>query len=950
MRVRLKPLLAFLLLFAAAEQAFAAGVSLRELNAKDEDLLRKRLPGLSSGNPDLSTLDEAIRLLMDQGRYENVYVDRKQNGSYEVIGRPLRVVETIQFVGADEVEESQLRDLLEFKIGERFDRKKAVAAGERMKNFYGESGYFNTIIEVSFHKTESNNIKLLYEIQEKVPCTIVSLTFATGNTDLKAKLDRRFSHLVNKPLTTERVRQLMNDLNEFLISNRYLAAEVIGPEASYNEDKTKSFLKFEIENPYRYEFYFSGYKFETLTGIYRAMDLKDKERKNVEPPGEGAERLRRHYLAEGFPHVEVETKVVNPKGTYLNRVYYTIHEGPRVKIQKIEVQGRISRRSEYYEEFILENSSSLVERRSYNRQDLENGFKNLTTELRNQGFLRARVLSSRVEYNDARDKVTVIVLLEEGPQTQIRALDFEGNRFFSSFDLARVTGLQTNTALRLSAFEASIEKLKQFYRSQGFLEMRLLNEGEDLIQYNDKGTQARIAFRIFEGPRIRVNSIVVEGNNFTKSRVILKEADFEVGEVLTPKKIEDATARLNKLGLFSRVDIRTLEEGTNVSARTLVISVSERDPGIFRFGVGVNNERNLTVRGFTGLSHSNIAGTARAVSGRVEVKSNVAEINYLEHEIAAGYLEPFLFNTRTRGRVNITRSEHVFDYETKDEYTAITASNRIDFLAERDLTTHTKLTWKIWGLESRREFERYGRCLPPDPEPGQPAADFDPNQYCPPTTQQIATIGPTLLLDYSDNPFLPTRGSITRLTVDYSHPDFGSSSLIEFVRTEGSYSYYHRLGSPRLVWANSVRGGYVSNLSGRENSGVPTSYAFLLGGIYTVRGFDLASENERIPKEGDDDFVVNRGNQLLIPKDSHYYLFKSELRFPISGDHGGVLFYDGGGVRVTGFHFKHSYRDAAGVGYRYNTPVGPLALDLAFKLHPLPNEKEFRLHLSIGTF
>jgi len=36
------------------------------------------------------------------------------------------------------------------------------------------------------------------------------------------------------------------------------------------------------------------------------------------------------------------------------------------------------------------------------------------TELRNEGYLRARVLSSRVEFNDKRDKATIVLLLEEG--------------------------------------------------------------------------------------------------------------------------------------------------------------------------------------------------------------------------------------------------------------------------------------------------------------------------------------------------------------------------------------------------------------------------------------------------------------------------------------------------------------------------------------------------------
>jgi outer membrane protein assembly complex protein YaeT len=926
-------------------RAFAATAALRDLNPKDDEYLKKHLPALFGASIDLPVLDEAIRLLMARGTYENVFAERRADGGFNLIGKPVRTIEKIEFRGTDRIDESDLRELLDFKLGDRFDRKRVVASAEKIKNYYGEHGFFNAVVEVSFEKEPSQNIKVVFAMQEKTPCVIRRLEFVTANTDLKAKLESRFKSMKARPLTTERGRRLTNGLSRFLIEERYLNAEVSGPDATYNDDKTEAYLKFEIRQPYRWEFYMDGYKFLNLTDVYEALDLRNSERKNVDPANEGAERLRRSYIEQGFPSIQINTKIVNPPGTYLKRVYYAIKEGPRARLKAIEVQGRVSRPSRYYQNFIVDNSSKLIARGFYNRTDLETGIKNLVTDLRNQGFLRARALSSRIEFSPARDQVTVHLLLEEGPQTQIRALDFDGNKFFSSFELAQVTGLETNSPLHLNTFENSIEKLKTFYHNQGFLEMKLLNENEDVVQYNEKGTQARILFRIYEGPRIRVNSIAVEGNALTKSGVILKEADFRIGEVLTPSKIEDATARLNKLGLFSRAEIHTLEEGTSVAERTLIISVTERDPGVISIGAGVTNERNFTVRGFTGFSYSNLWGTARAVSIRGEIKENVAQINYPEHEITAGYLEPFIFNTRTRGRVNVTRSEYVFKYDPTYKETDLTTTNRIDFLAERDLTLHTKLTWKVWSLESNKDRERYGRCIPDDPN-----AAFNPNSKCSPNVQQVAAIGPTLDIDYRDSAFLPTRGSRFLLVSDYADPRLGSSTGIQFTRTEANFTHYQRLASPRWVWANSIRGGYEANLSSETDSGIPSNYAFLLGGISTVRGFDLASDNERIPRQGNDGFTVSRGNQKLIRTDSHYYLLKSELRFPIYQEHGGVLFYDGGEVAVSGYHFHRPYRDAVGVGYRYNTPVGPLALDFAFKIRPEKGEAPFRFHLSIGTF
>lgn len=951
-------------LLALAPSTMAATVSFHDLSAKDEEHLKKTLPKLLTSDVDQATLDESIRVLMSRGYYENVFVERKANGNYEIIGKPLRVIEEIKFAGVHEVSESDLRDLVDFKIGDRFDRKRAVASAEKIKNYYGEHGYFNAVVELNFQKTESKNIRLVFDVNEKEPCLIKTLNFETPNTDLKALLNSKFKRLKKKPLTTDRARRLMQDLANILIDHRYLAPEIVGPDAKYNPTKTEAYMSIEVHDPYRYEFYFDGNKFFTTVDVYRALDLTNRERKNVDPASEGAERLRRAYLDKGLPNVQIETKVITPpEAPFLRRVYYTINEGPRVRIKAIEIQGRVTHNPKYYENIILNNSSDLVAKGWYNRADLETGFKNLTTELRNQGYLRARVLSSRIEYNDKRDQATVILLLEEGPQTQIRGLDFTGNKFFSNFELAEVTGLETNTPLRLPAFEESLARLKDFYHRQGFIEMRLLNESsDDIIKYNDKGTQARIQFQIYEGPRVRVHSIVIEGNTMTQARVILKEADFQLGEVLTPQKIDDATTRLRRLNIFSRVEIHTQEENTNISERTLQISVTESLPGTFTPGIGVTNERNLTLRGYASISYNNIKGTARAVSARAEIRNNVAEVRYNESDITVGYLEPFLFDTRTRGRINLTRKEYVYDYRAGDptpgpSFADIIQKNRVDFLTERDLTAHTKFTYKLWSLESRTEFERYHRCLP-DPKDDI----FHPEKgKCSANVMQVSTIGPQLDIDYRDNPFLPTSGTYTHWSFDYSNPNLGSSQGVEFYKTELSFTHYKQIGSPKIVWANSARGGYLSNQSRQDGSGVPSDYVFELGGISTLRGFDLSSPNERIPKDGDDGWFLGTANDKRVARDSNYYLLKSEMRFTVFGNYGFVLFYDGGAVRVSGYHFRHTYRDNVGFGLRYNTPVGPVALDFAFKLNPegaeyvngkLVNDPEspLRVQFSIGTF
>lgn len=925
------------------------GLILKNVPPEIQQELMEQFPEIRAGDVPAPVIDNAIRFLVDKNVFDAVRAETDARGQLSIVVELRRLVGEINFKGDRSLPWRDLKNALKIQSGDRFDRSLAIESGENLKRIYGEAGYFNAIVDIGFEQQPDGTVNVTYTIDEKVPCRIRAIDISSHNQELRDRLSSEVRRFNGYRLTQENLDRMVKEIHGFLSDRFYLTASIKDPQITYNEEKTRATIELEIQDPYKWQFNISGNKEKNLSEIYTMLDLTNRERKNIDPVAESIDRLRRYYLKEGFPHVDVKSRSVKLESQFIIRVFLTIDEGPRVVIDKYRIEGRISRPESYYTDFIERHSSSIIGKGYYNREDLDAGLENLVTHLKNEGFLRARVQSLRAEFSKDQSKATVFVNLDEGSLTQIRSISFEGNNFFSDRELTSVFGLEARSPLRLLELEEGIEKIKEFYRSQGFIEMRILNEDETLVSYNPKGTLAEVNFKIYEGPRVRIADIVIDGNSFTKEYVIRQEADFQLGQIITPQAVNDALDRLNRLGIFSRVDIRTLEEGTAIADRTLIITVAERDPGVFRMGAGVNSERTFTARGFVGIGYNNLWGTARAVSARAELNYNIAEINYPEYEISFGYLEPFLFNSRTKGRINLTRSERIFEYDSgNDGLTSLTLSERADFLIERQFTKALRTSFKVWSIDRRKDFEAHGRCLEPP----------DPTKKCPSATQQIGKIGPIIDLDYRDNPFLPTKGSFSRAIFEYSDPVLGSSQGIHFLKADAQYSKYIRLGSPRLIWANSIRGGYLKNLDGSPGSGIPANQAFFLGGTFTVRGFDATRGNERIPPEWE--VPVPRSTSIVVSDYSYYGLFKSELRFPIYGDHGGVIFYDGGLVQIMGeinnspVHISRPYRDAVGFGYRYNTPVGPVSLDFAFKIDPRTKKGEqedlFRVHFSIGTF
>lgn len=155
-----------------------------------------------------------------------------------------------------------------------------------------------------------------------------------------------------------------------------------------------------------------------------------------------------------------------------------------------------------------------------------------------------------------------------------------------------------------------------------------------------------------------------------------------------------------------------------------------------------------------------------------------------------------------------------------------------------------------------------------------------------------------------------------------------------------------------MIWANSLRGGYLKNL--RELGSVPyDKKGFILGGESTIRGFSPA---EGFPHK--DHFPTGYDaatDRYSLTTDATMYLFKSEVRFPIYKNFGGAFFYDGGAVFIRGVDFEAPYRDAIGIAARYNTPVGPVSLEYGWKIKPRCTltkgcESPSVFHFSIGTF
>jgi outer membrane protein insertion porin family len=844
-------------------------------------------------------------------------------------------IKSISLQGNRVHSDNELKVLLGFNEGDILDTDIVLDGAEKIRKFYNETGFLNATVNVEIPDSADQSVSVDITVVESNPTRIKSIDLRTSNVELKAELAKKLKKYEKDYFTEDLLQKIREVIKSYFQDNKILQGEIVKIETLFQDNDSAVNLVVHLNNTNQFIFDFFGYHEFSRSKLMDVLDVENYISTNPNVAAELAFRLKNYYLGLGYARVDVQSELIETK-KFERKVIFKISEGPKVYLEKIVFQGNYKKEVGFYENMFKIISEESLSDKIYVREVVEKIVASFEIAMQNQGYLAFDVPSFRTVFNAKKDKISLYINIEEGPQTIVETLSFEGNKNVADGSLIGLIGLQKDFPLELSKLEKSISLIKTFYQEQGYLEVAILNEKENLVTYNEDNTKAKLVYQIYEGPKVRVSSIAIEGNFFTKDEIILIELEFTKGDILTPSKIEESILRLQKTGYFNTVEIRTLEQRTSEANRTVVVKVAERDPGTFTLGFGATNERNGTLRGYSGIGYRNLGGTGRGVSGRIEGNYNIADIKYPELKVIFGYVEPYLFKSRLRGRVNVSRSTYISDSNEKQGV----ESNQYIYSLEKDFTSHITGIFEVYNLEQYRDFLIRDDAETPDIN--------EANQSI--KRQNIASMGPTVDIDFRDNPFLPTKGIFSRFNLEYASPALGSSETIEYFRFTSSFTHYWPV-MKNWVWANNFRYGYLENLSKHVDGGVPYSKkGFTLGSASTIRGFDPSSNKLELLPNNEDLGVTGATDTYFLKTNAQQFLFKTEIRFPLYGNFYGGVFYDGGSVLIKDLKLKDDYRDSVGIGIRYNTAIGALNMEVGKKLDRKPNEDDARFHLSFGTF
>jgi outer membrane protein insertion porin family len=193
----------------------------------------------------------------------------------------------------------------------------------------------------------------------------------------------------------------------------------------------------------------------------------------------------------------------------------------------------------------------------------------------------------------------------------------------------------------------------------------------------------------------------------------------------------------------------------------------------------------------------------------------------------------------------------------------------------------------------------------------------------------------SVIRDSKDRPWNTRSGSYNMLAFQYAGGVLGGD--VYFNRYEATTQWYFP-----WRWDTAFRvEGRWGLMQEREDKRIPIYQLYRIGGINTVRGYDVDSISP---------IDANTGDTLGGPK---MMIYNFEFRFPLVAEQGvtGVVFFDMGNVFAQNetYTFSNIPR-SAGAGFRWYSPLGPIRLEYGYILNRRPNDPTGNVEFQIGGF
>ena len=629
-----------------------------------------------------------------------------------------------------------------------------------------------------------------------------------------------------------------------------------------------------------------------------------------------SQEVMRQYYSLGYYAVQIEPTITPLER---NRVDLRIKiiEGKQARIRQVALIGN----NAFPDKALLRKFESGVRgsfawfssRDKYAREKLMADLETLRSYYLDRGYLAFNIESTQVSLSPDKTSVFITINISEGQPFKINHHRIVGKTILAPEELAALVPIKQGQVYSQKETEASIKRIRDHLYDEGFAFARV-EAYPDLDMAN---SQADLTFVVEQGHRVFVRRIIFQGNNRTEDQVLRREMRQMEGSWYSQAMVEKSRVRLQRLGFFEKIDIKTQPVDGTHDQVDLLITMEEMTSGAVQLTAGYSEDQGFSIGG--SLQQDNFLGTGNRFGLTANTSKSDRYYNF-------DFFNPYFT------KEGISRGYSVFFREM--DTTELNISNVATYASD---SYGGQIQFGFPIREEEKVFLGLGYdYLKLKPLTGTPqrVLDFIASNGDSFDSYR-ANIGWTG--DSRDQFYFATRGVRQSLNLDLTLP----GSDLTYYKINYRYQRYHSL-SERLVLT------WIANIGFGDGYGdtkmLPFFENYYAGGANSVRGFEVNSLGPRDPL---DPSSSTGGNTRILST--------AELVMPFPfGESRGMrlgLFVDGGNVYNGSISDVDlgEIRYSSGVAFYWLSPVGAIKMNMATPLNKRQGDDTRIFQFSLGV-
>jgi len=822
------------------------------------------------------------------------------------------------------------------RSGDFFDMVKHQTSIQKIKKMLKEEGYFKANVQdkIFYHKkTKSVSVRIYlrkgpqFLINNAMLNVSKSINFeaeesAAVASELCAKIKRKFENIYYyKVQIDEECRQLKQSLGK----QKGLYVD-ISWEKKVNKNTQLVDITFFVTLQNKREFIFFGNNFFSDEKLLDVLSLFGRSAWLL-PPSILSEELVKLYHQKGFWDVVIDTQEDN------DRCFFMLKEHGRAVINDIYIDGAESKTEN---ELIKSYFSEVTSSKYYDEKVLKSAYEKLLRSYIEKGFWQATLLEEKFVRDGPH--YNLHLLINEGFRSNIVAIkiphyqDLEKKGPFLEVD-------NEGKEKRIVSLEPKIiteqkKWLTEYFHQQGYLYAEISHE---LIRDENEVT---LVWHINQGQKVYFDKTVLIGASSVPFSYLQQELTYKKGDLWSQEKLKQSSLNLKKLGIFDSVYLYPSNVMQKDGKKSLTLRLQKEDPFEIklRLGFGIQQiDRHFSTAGLTYKCGGYfIMKNMCNLADQFKVETNFSRSR---RSIDAAFQLPCIGNFPVKTVFKGYGAEFLYPG-------CIGISKNIYQLKQKGILVGMKSVGSYLDVSCNLGIELMRTALSnKKPETIEMMSEiarainlndqlFD--KYIP-----YIICEPALVSNLLDNVVNPTKGIFSVLIVKGMFPFGPYRKNAMFIRANWEESFF--MPFKYFTFGIHTR---VAHIFLQDFQYIMPSERLYLGGANSIRSYvtDRCPPLGVIKDKDNKEHIVPQGGKSLLS-------MNIEVRFSIYKELGGVLFQDFGFLNNTVFSdiASNHMLTATGFGLYYNTPIGPLRFDFAFKWkNDVPTNRPYAWYLNFG--